>query len=525
MHRSLTALAVCALLLASTVVAAQEPAKAGITLQPPTAATYPAGRAVFVYTLEQPAALVEIDVLDAKGAVVVGWSGGANYRQAVDAADRLLLSEALTRPGQQTVTWDLHAGGYFAVGAEGAPPNYSPGPLVPPGHYVVQVTALGQTTKQPFDVASSLALSAARQADLEAQFDLAMQIRGSASAASRAIGRVRALKARVNARLKGTSDAATIESGQALLRRLDEILGTPGEPVLAASGVLTLHNGLSLLGAQVTTGGRPTEARLDRYRILSGALQTRILSLNSLASGSYARFERGDTTPPAPAAFGTATIKFDSKGVDFGPWVRTFMGLVNRSWTIPREMASTKGRVVVTFVVHKSGSVTDIVVATPSDVAAFNDSARKAILAASLAQPLPDSFPAESCPITVTFNFNQPAVSARGAEGKVAAVLPGAEGSEAPIPVGGDIKPPRKIKDVQPVYPPIAQSAKVQGTVIIEATIDPAGKVRAARVLYSIPMLDQAALDAVKRWEFAPTLLKGVPVPVIMTVTVDFWMR
>ena len=92
----------------------------------------------------------------------------------------------------------------------------------------------------------------------------------------------------------------------------------------------------------------------------------------------------------------------------------------------------------------------------------------------------------------------------------------------APVRVGGNIKPPTKIKDVAPVYPPIAQSARVQGVVIIEATIGPNGQVQDARVLRSIPLLDQAALDAVKQWEFTPTLLNGVPVPVIMTVTVQF---
>ena len=70
-------------------------------------------------------------------------------------------------------------------------------------------------------------------------------------------------------------------------------------------------------------------------------------------------------------------------------------------------------------------------------------------------------------------------------------------------------------------HPPIAQSARVQGVVIIEATIGPTGKVQDARVLRSIPLLDQSALDAVRR-EFTPTLLNGVPVPVIMTVTVQF---
>ena len=96
---------------------------------------------------------------------------------------------------------------------------------------------------------------------------------------------------------------------------------------------------------------------------------------------------------------------------------------------------------------------------------------------------------------------------------------------QAPVRVGGNIKPPTKIRNVPPVYPPIAQSARVQGVVIIEATIGPNGKVTDARVLRSIPLLDQAALDAVRQWEFTPTLLNGVPVPVIMTVTVNFTLQ
>ena len=78
---------------------------------------------------------------------------------------------------------------------------------------------------------------------------------------------------------------------------------------------------------------------------------------------------------------------------------------------------------------------------------------------------------------------------------------------------------------MNPVYPPIAQSARVQGVVIIEAVIGPTGQVQEARVLRSIPLLDSAALDAVKQWEYTPTLLNGVPVPVIMTVTVNFTLQ
>jgi protein TonB len=95
----------------------------------------------------------------------------------------------------------------------------------------------------------------------------------------------------------------------------------------------------------------------------------------------------------------------------------------------------------------------------------------------------------------------------------------------APVRVGGNIKAPTKTRMVNPVYPPIAQSARVQGVVIIEATIGPDGKVQQAKVLRSIPLLDESALNAVKQWEFTPTLLNGVPVPVIMTVTVQFTLQ
>jgi len=95
----------------------------------------------------------------------------------------------------------------------------------------------------------------------------------------------------------------------------------------------------------------------------------------------------------------------------------------------------------------------------------------------------------------------------------------------APVRVGGNIKPPTKVKDVKPTYPAIAQSARVQGVVIIEATIGPNGAVQEAKVLRSIPLLDAAALDAVRQWQFTPTLLNGVPVPVIMTVTVNFTLQ
>jgi len=81
------------------------------------------------------------------------------------------------------------------------------------------------------------------------------------------------------------------------------------------------------------------------------------------------------------------------------------------------------------------------------------------------------------------------------------------------------------VRDVRPVYPADALSRKIQGIVIIEATIGSDGRVRDTRVLRSVAMLDEAALAAVRQWEYAPTLLDGKPVAVIMTVTVNFRLQ
>jgi protein TonB len=92
----------------------------------------------------------------------------------------------------------------------------------------------------------------------------------------------------------------------------------------------------------------------------------------------------------------------------------------------------------------------------------------------------------------------------------------------SPIRLHAGMQPPRKLTHVDPIYPPVAQSARIEGTVILETVIDIDGHVTSVRVLRSIPLLDQAAMDAVKRWSFTPTLLNGTPVPIALTVTVRF---
>jgi protein TonB len=91
--------------------------------------------------------------------------------------------------------------------------------------------------------------------------------------------------------------------------------------------------------------------------------------------------------------------------------------------------------------------------------------------------------------------------------------------------VGGSVIAPTKIADVAPAYPAIARAAGVQGTVLLQATIGLDGSVEDVQVLQSVPLLDEAAVTAVRQWRYTPTRLNGQPVAVVMTVTVGFRLR
>ena len=84
---------------------------------------------------------------------------------------------------------------------------------------------------------------------------------------------------------------------------------------------------------------------------------------------------------------------------------------------------------------------------------------------------------------------------------------------------------PRKIADVRPVYPEIARQARKEGTVVMEAVLDPTGRVTQLRVIQSVPLLDQAAMDAVRQWRYTPSTLGGHPVSVLMSITIRFTLQ
>jgi TonB family protein len=110
--------------------------------------------------------------------------------------------------------------------------------------------------------------------------------------------------------------------------------------------------------------------------------------------------------PQGGGQFGSA-IQFDTKGVEFGPWVRRFLAQVRRNWFIPYAAMSLRGHVSVSFNVLRSGAITDVAVVAASGVDAFNNSSFNAIAASNPTIPLPPEYPSDRAFITVTFFYNE----------------------------------------------------------------------------------------------------------------------
>ena len=101
------------------------------------------------------------------------------------------------------------------------------------------------------------------------------------------------------------------------------------------------------------------------------------------------------------------SIQFDTKGVDFGPWLRRFIAQIRRNWFVPYAAMSLRGHVVLSFKVHRDGSITDLQVVKPSAIDAFTKSSFNAVRLSNPTVPLPIEFPDENAPFIVTFYFNE----------------------------------------------------------------------------------------------------------------------
>ena len=112
-----------------------------------------------------------------------------------------------------------------------------------------------------------------------------------------------------------------------------------------------------------------------------------------------------------------------------------------------------------------------------------------------------------------------------GGGGLVAIQVPEPPRPSGPVRAADLPVSPRKTVDVRPVYPDIARAARVEGTIVMEAVLDTSGRVTQLHVLKSVPLLDQAAIDAVNQWRYTPSVYGGHPVSVLMTITIRFTLQ
>jgi TonB family protein len=94
-----------------------------------------------------------------------------------------------------------------------------------------------------------------------------------------------------------------------------------------------------------------------------------------------------------------------------------------------------------------------------------------------------------------------------------------------PLPVGGDVKPAKLMATVAPLYPQLAKTQHVSGDVKVDALIDANGRVTTMKVVSGPTLLHQAAMDALHQWRYQPATLDGKPVPMHLTVTLQFRLQ
>jgi TonB family protein len=147
------------------------------------------------------------------------------------------------------------------------------------------------------------------------------------------------------------------------------------------------------------TGYRPAPESAPRR--LSGSLGEALRNLQQYVQNETFNNPQGGTDRPG------ATIQFDTKGVEFGPWLRRFVAQVRRNWFIPQAAMVMSGHVVLQFNIHRNGAITDIVVVQPSSIDAFTNAAYGAIVTSNPTAPLPPEYPEDKALFTVTFYYNE----------------------------------------------------------------------------------------------------------------------
>jgi TonB family protein len=163
-----------------------------------------------------------------------------------------------------------------------------------------------------------------------------------------------------------------------------------------------LRQGPALPESPSATLPKSVEAPQLSARQTTGVIADAIRNVQKYApKDSYVNLQGGADQQVAPS------IQFDTKGVEFGPWLRRFIAQIRRNWFIPQAAMSFRGHVVITFYVGKDGRITELKVLRPSDIDAFNNSSFNALAASNPTYPLPPEYPDDRAFFTITFFYNE----------------------------------------------------------------------------------------------------------------------
>jgi TonB family protein len=150
---------------------------------------------------------------------------------------------------------------------------------------------------------------------------------------------------------------------------------------------------------QTPTGmQRPPDSERPR---VSGSLGDALKNLQRYVQKETFNNPQGGNQDPG------SQIQFDTKGVEFGPWIRRFVAQVRRNWFVPQAAMTFKGSCVLQFNIHKTGAITDLVIVRPSEIESFTRAAVNAIMGSNPTEPLPPEYPDEKAQFTVTFYYNE----------------------------------------------------------------------------------------------------------------------
>lgn len=283
-----------------------------LVLFDPADAVRSVSRGVFIdYYLKEPADTVTIEILDPSGKAVRSYTGPEPPRQPAAAPGRPAeMEEGEEAPrqapparvtgtqGMNRFTWDMRYPNATDFPGMILWAASTRGPAAPPGRYQVRVTAAGVTKTQEFEIRRNDAVPSVTDADLQAQFTLAMQISERVSAANRAVVRIRSVKDQITERMSKAGDVAIKTAGQSLIDTLTEVEGEIYQHRLRSGQdplnfPIRLNNKLAALQGTVESGDyRPTDQALVVFKELSARLDKELARLDALVQTDLAALNR-----------------------------------------------------------------------------------------------------------------------------------------------------------------------------------------------------------------------------------------